>query len=61
MWRAGRERFGRQDVEKMGCFLQCFNLEAGEERSLEQKGAHNVISGTDDALSLTILGGGVGA
>ena len=41
--------------------MQGFDPVGWRKGSLEQKGAHNVVIGTDDALSFIVLGGGVGA
>ena len=41
--------------------MESLNPEGRGSRRLKQKGADNVISGTDDTLSFTILGAGVRA
>ena len=55
------EHFGWQNVKQVSGCLQSFDPVRWKKRSLEQKGAHNVITGMDDALGLTVLGGSVRA
>ena len=55
------EHFGWQNVKQVSGCLQGFDPVGWRKGSLEQKGAHNVVIGTDDVLSFIVLGGGVGA
>ena len=41
--------------------MEALRLDASWERSLEQKGAHDIVCGMNHALRLAILRGGVGA
>ena len=56
----GSKRLGGQNVDEVGGCLQGFDL-GGWKGRLKQKAANNIVDGTDDALSLTVLGRGVGA
>jgi len=51
---------GGETVEHVGGGVETLRLEASRKRSLEQKGAHDIGSGANHALSLAILSGGVG-
>ena len=55
MWCGEPKRLGRQNVEKVGGCLQGFDLVGGREGGLKQKAAHNIVEGTNEALSLTVL------
>ena len=57
----GSNRLGGQNVDEVGGCLQGFDPEGGWKGCLKQKAANNIVDGTDDALSLTVLGRGVGA
>ena len=61
VWSGFLQRLGGQNVDEVGGYLQCLNPKGRWEGCLEQKGTHNVVDGTNDALSLTILGRGVQA
>ena len=49
----------RKAVEKVGGSVEALSPEASMKRGLEQKGAHDIVSGANHALSLAILWGGV--
>jgi hypothetical protein len=55
-WRSSR----RKAVEKVGGSVEALSPEASRKRGLEQKGAHDIVSGANHALSLAVLWGGVG-
>ena len=52
---------GGKKVEEVFSSMESLNPEGRGSRRLKQKGADNVISGTDDTLSFTVLGVGVRA
>ena len=54
-WRSSR----RKAVEKVGGSVEALSPEASRKRGLEQKGAHDIVSGPNHALSLAVLWGGV--
>jgi hypothetical protein len=56
MGSADGQRLGRQEVEDVGGCGQSFNPVGGWKAGLKQQGAHNVVSGPDDALGPPILG-----
>ena len=51
---------GGETVDHVGGGVETLRLEASRKRSLEQKGAHDIGSGANHALSLAIPSGGVG-
>ncbi|WVZ58830.1 hypothetical protein U9M48_009058 [Paspalum notatum var. saurae] len=51
---------GGETVEQVGGGVETLRPKANRKRSLEQKGAHDIISGANHALSLAVLRGGVG-
>jgi hypothetical protein len=51
---------GGKSVEQVGGGVETLRPEASRKRGLEQKGAHDIISGANHALSLAVLRGGVG-
>jgi len=52
---------GEQVKDQVGSSMERLHPEGGRGGCLEQKGANNIISGTNNALSFIILGGDVGA
>ena len=61
VWGGFLQRLCGQNVDEEGGCLQSLNPKGRREGCLEQKGTHNIVDGTNDALSLTVLGRGVGA
>ena len=55
VWCGEPERLGGQNVEKVGGCLQSFDPVGGWKGGLKQKAAHNIVEGTNEALSLTVL------
>jgi len=60
VWCGEPERLGGQNVEKVGGCLQSFDPVGGWKGGLKQKAAHNIVEGTNEALSFTVLRRGVG-
>jgi hypothetical protein len=52
---------GRKAVEEIGGSVEALSPKASWERSLEKEGAHDVVRGTNHALGLAVLRGGVWA
>ena len=61
VWGGFLQRLGGQNVDEVGGCLQRLDPKGRREGCLEHKGTHNIVDGTNDALSLTVLGRGVGA
>ena len=60
--RSGSRRgSGGKTVEQVGGGVETLHPEASRKRSLEQKGAHDIVSGANHALSLAVLSGGIGS
>ena len=56
----GPKCLGRQNVEEVGYCLEGFDPVGGRKGGLKQKAAHNIVERTNEVLSLTVLGRGVG-
>ena len=56
-WEEGKR--GRKAVEQVGGGVETFSPEAGRQRGLDQKGAHDVIRRANHPLSLAVLGRGI--
>ena len=54
-------RLGRKAIEQVGGGVQGLSPEASRDRGIKQQGAHDVVGGTNHALSLAILSRGVRA
>jgi hypothetical protein len=61
VWRGSGAGSGRKTVEEVDGGVQALSPESSRKRRLEQKGAHDVVSGANHALSLAILRGGIRA
>jgi len=61
VWGGFLQHLCGQNVDEVGGCLQRLNPKGRREGCLEQKGTHNIVDGTNDALSLTVLGRGVEA
>ena len=61
VWGGFLQRLCGQNVDEVGGCLQRLNPKGRREGCLEQKGTHNIVDGTNDALSLTVLGRSVWA
>ena len=56
VWGGFLQRLCGQNVDEVGGCLQSLNPKGRREGCLEQKGTHNIVDGTNDVLSLTVLG-----
>ena len=61
MQRREVERLGGEDVEEVGSGAKGSNPESGRNTGLKQKGTNDIISGTDNSFSFTVLGRSVWA
>jgi hypothetical protein len=59
VWSQSRGGSGRKAVEQLGGGMEAIRLEARGQRGLEQKGAHDIVRGTNHPLSLAVPGRGV--
>ena len=60
VWSGGWGSSGGQAVEQVGGCVKALCPEANRKRGLEQKGAHDIISGANHPLSLAVLRGCIG-
>ena len=51
-----RRSCGRKAVEQVGGGVETLSTEAGRQRGLDQKGAHDVVRRANHPLSLAVLG-----
>jgi hypothetical protein len=56
VWSRSRGGSGRKTVEQVGGGLETLRPEAQGQRGLDQKGAHDIVRGTNHPLSLAISG-----
>jgi hypothetical protein len=54
------QRFGGENIQKIGGSAKSRSPEGGRNTSLEQEGANDIICGTNNAFSFAVLGRGVG-
>ena len=59
MWSGSRGSRGRKTVEKVGGGVETLSPEAGRQRGLDHKGAHDVVRRVNHLLSLAVLGRGI--
>ena len=59
VWSESRRSSGRKTVEQVGGGVEALNPEARGERSLDQKGAHDVVRRANHPLSLAVLRRGI--
>ena len=55
VWSGSRRSSGRKAVEQVGGGVEALSPEARGERSLDQKGAHDVVRRANHPLSLAVL------
>jgi hypothetical protein len=55
VWSGSRRSRGRKAVEKVGGSVEALSPEASRKGGLELKGAHDIVSGANHALSLAVL------
>ena len=60
VWRRHIECLGGEDVQKVGRRMECLDPKGWGTGRLKQKRADDIVCGTNDALSFTVSGGGVG-
>jgi len=59
VWSGSRGSRGQKAVEQVGGSVETLSSEAGRQRGLDQKGAHDVVRRANHPLSLAILGRGI--
>ena len=59
VWSGSRRSSGRKTVEQVGGGVEALSPEARGQRSLDQKGAHDVVRRANHPLSLAVLGRGI--
>jgi len=59
VWSGSRRSSGRKTVEQVGGGVEALSPEARGERSLDQKGAHDVVRRANHPLSLAVLRRGI--
>ena len=59
VWSGSRRSFGRKVVEQVGGGVETLSPEAGRQRGLDQKGAHDIIRRANHPLSLAVLRRGI--
>jgi hypothetical protein len=59
VWSGSRASRGRKAVEQVGGGVETLSPEAGRQRGLDQKGAHDVVRRVNHPLSLAVLGRGI--
>ena len=59
VWSGSRRSSGRKAVEQVGGGVETLSLEAGRQRGLDQKGAHDVVRRANHPLSVAVLRRGI--
>ena len=59
VWSGSRRSSGRKTVKQVGGGVEALSPEAGRQRGLDQKGAHDVVRRVNHLLSLAVLGRGI--